>query len=53
LQQLSSSLPGQRPPPDISSATAAVRKIAATLAPINYRPPQSLFETIFGASFTI
>jgi len=38
-------------PPDISSATVAAQKIAATLAPILYHPPPSLFEAIFGSSF--
>jgi len=34
-----------------SSATVAAQKIAATLAPILYHPPRSLFEAIFGSSF--
>jgi hypothetical protein len=41
----------QKTPPDISSATVAAQKIAATLAPILYQPPPSLFEAIFGSSF--
>jgi hypothetical protein len=50
----SQSLPStsiQKTPPDISSATVAAQKIAATLAPILYHPPRSLFEAIFGSSF--